>query len=88
MYNRLPQGWNSSSGIFHDIVRRCLEAIDGVDDILVGGRNPQEHDEIIRKSVPAARNLRISCKLWEDAIQKKRGGISGFQCTRRKGLYR
>ena len=53
MYNRLPQGWNSSSGIFHDIVRRCLEGIDGVvtyiDDILVGGRNPQEHDEIIKK---------------------------------------
>ena len=30
MYNRLPQGWNSSSGIFRDIVRRFMQGIDGV----------------------------------------------------------
>ena len=53
MYNRLPQGWNSSSGLFHDIVRRCLKDIEGVisyiDDILVGGRNPEEHGRIMRE---------------------------------------
>ena len=75
MYNRLPQGWNSSSGIFHDIVRRCLEGIDGVvtyiDDILVGGRNPQEHDGLIKKVFQRLEIYGFHVNLCEDAIQKK-----------------
>ena len=48
IFNRLPQGWNSSSGIFHDIVRRILSDIKGVvnyiDDILIGGVDIEAHD--------------------------------------------
>lgn len=49
IFNRLPQGWNSSSGIFHDIVRRILSDIEGVvnniDDILIRGVEIEAPDQ-------------------------------------------
>lgn len=48
MFNRLPQGWNSSAGIFNDLIRRILADIEGVityiDDILIGGVDQASHD--------------------------------------------
>ena len=53
MFNRLPQGWNSSAGIFNDLVRRILADIDGVvtyiDDILIGGVDQAAHDRTMTK---------------------------------------
>lgn len=51
VYNRLPQGWASSACLFHDIVRRVISDLTGVfnymDDIVVGGTTPEEHDQAI-----------------------------------------
>ena len=52
VFNRLPQGWNCSAGLFHDIVCRVLEGIPGVvsylDDIIIGAATAEDHDRICR----------------------------------------
>lgn len=53
MFNRLPQGWNSSAGLFNDLIRRIVADIDGVvtyiDDMLIGGVDGVAHDHVMRQ---------------------------------------
>ena len=54
-YLRLPMGICSAAEVFHKKMVSLLEGIIGVrvyiDDIIVWGANPEEHDERLLKSV-------------------------------------
>lgn len=51
-YQRLPQGWSSSPGLFHTRVRSVLEGWfvrNYIDDLLTRGKGRREHDNNLSK---------------------------------------
>ena len=50
-YRTIPQGWSSASGIFDSRMSSIFSSIGAVsyiDDVLIGGRTPELHDEALR----------------------------------------
>ena len=59
-YCRLPMGMTDSSSIFQRLISQTLSSIPGVlvyiDDIIVFGRTPEEHDLALRRTLTALSN--------------------------------
>ena len=70
-YCRLPFGISSAPEVYHKIVHEIFEGIQKVDtsmdDIIVWGKNKDEHDKSLRKVLEASR--RSNLRLNEDKCQ-------------------
>ena len=75
---RLPFGIKSAPEIYQRIMDEMLEDIDGaraiMDDILIAGKTPQEHDRIMRKVVERATEWNL--KLNFDKCQVKQPRVT------------
>ena len=82
---RLPFGIKSAPEIFQRIMDNMLEDIDGaravMDDILVAGRTPQEHDQILRKVMRRAMEWNLRLNFDKCEIKKSKVSYVGHQVT-------
>ena len=66
-WTRVPYGWSSAGGIFQAKMDEVLQGIPNVtcrvDDILIGGRNEEEHMESVRQVVAKLENAGFHCRL-------------------------
>ena len=76
-YKRLPFGISSGPEVFHREMTCILEGIPGVicdiDDVLVFGRNQQEHDDrlklVLQKMKETGVTLNEKCKFSQDSVK-------------------
>ena len=70
-YGRLNFSTNSALEIFHEELRKKLEGIPGVcnihDDILVTGKNVEDHNRNLKATFPCLRDLGLTLK-WSKCI--------------------
>ena len=82
---RLPFGVKSAPEIFQKAMDRMLEGIEGaksiMDDILVGGRDVDDHDRILLKVVDRATQWNLSMNFDKCQIRKNRVSYVGHMVT-------
>ena len=82
---RLPFGVKSAPEIFQKAMDIMLEGIEGakaiMDDILVGGRDADDHDRILQKVVDRATQWNMSMNVDKCQIRKNRVSYVGHMVT-------
>ena len=82
---RLPFGVKSAPEIFQKAMDRMLEGIEGakaiMDDILVGGRDMDDHDRILQKVVDRATQWNLNMNFDKCQIRKNRVSYVGHMVT-------
>lgn len=84
-FKRLPFGISSAPEVFQSVMTQLFDDLEGceviVDDLLVWGRNTEEHDQRLRKVLDRARQCNV--KLNKDKCQLRQDTVTyiGHQLT-------